>query len=158
MLNRLEFTTIILFLLVMGCGDGSVAVNTEAGDDSDLPLADILRDDAEENIREYFIENIYPIMALSDNSQGGCAVSGCHLVNDTVRVGDDDEAQFFQVDPDDPELTWQYARYRRTTVEGSEYTDGGSKTIDSQRLKSHNAFAFWTDEQEQFIVEWINLQ
>jgi|GEM_PF-4706841 len=97
------FLVFILFIaLQIACGDGSVKINKDAGTASTLPLGNLIDTAAQQKYKDYYTTNLYPIMSLPDQSQGGCAVSGCHLINDAFSS----DQTFFQVDPSGSDNSW----------------------------------------------------
>jgi len=149
---RPAFSLALIGFLV-SCGGGNVTVNREAGKESAIPLADRLRDQEEAPILEFFEDNIFPIIAQGNLLLGGCATSGCHL------AGDELEPSFFQVDPDDVQESWQWARFRRTILEQSDYTNPASKTLREQMNATpvHGSFDNWTTEQRALLEEFSDL-
>jgi len=140
--------------LLVGCGDGHVNIDTDFGKASELPLGDIQRDEQEVAMKAYFIDNLFPIMALDSLPQGGCAISGCHLSGDASS----NEQTFFQVDPDSSDNSWQWARYRRTVSEVSSFTTNGSDTLKNRKDEGHNSFAAWSSEQKALIDTWAAME
>jgi len=138
----------------MGCGDGHVNIDNDFGKISELPLGDIQRDEQEVAIKAFFVENLFPIMALDSFPQGGCAISGCHLSGDASS----NEQTFFQVDPDSSDNSWQWARYRRSVSEVSSFTTNGSDTLKNRKDNGHNSFAAWSTEQKAFIDTWAAME
>ncbi len=161
----------LLFVSLLGCGEGSFNINRDGPDASIVDLRgerDLETPDTE--AKTYYLTNLFPIIQTdgtnwaSDDSVKGCGGSGCHALNSGTPT-------FFQVDPTDEDLSWNYARVRRKLILYGDFAPeppSGARTLRNRNLNSdgellplanrHQSFQNWSLEDFELIDTWTNLE
>jgi hypothetical protein len=149
--NWIKHLSVALIFGFIACGDqenlkitpGSTPVSNIDLKGSPQPSLD------SPQAKSFFIERLWPIM--SGDSEKGC--TECH------SAGGSYSQTFFQVDTDNSENSWNWARVRRFKLEASDYLDlnTNSSLISMRRTTNHATFENWTDEEKALITEWVDL-
>jgi hypothetical protein len=145
------YLSFALFVCVAGlsrCGSGNFVLDTSQGVASNV-VGNVPADVTPE---EYFTNNIFPIVKNTSGIKG-CALSGCHNVNDSPS-----HAQtFFQVDPSSASNSWNWASARRTTIVVGPYATSSAIRILTRSSNNHENFSNWTSAEKTFISTWAAL-
>lgn len=146
----MKYYFLLLFSLSLlpACGDGNINVDSTAGTPSVIG-----GETTDKTPLEYFRDEIFPIISESSLANGGCASSGCHLVNSAAQSAQ----TFFQVDPDSADISWNWASVRRTSITDTDYSvsSGSSKAqLLRTQIEANHKNTNWTAVQKSKMETW----
>ena len=145
--KSLSLTLAAFLFFLNSCGDGSFVIDRSQGAQTGTVAVP-----GSESPLEFFTDEIFPLITRSE-AQGGCAVSGCHLVNDAAEP----EQTFHQVDPGDADNTFNWAGARRKVLVQGTFAGPTSLTYKQQMDGNHESFQNWSDDDRAKLNDWVNL-